>query len=236
MPAIDTILLDLDGTLLQFSQKDFIDAYFERLGKVFTRLGLDPEASAKAVWAGTAAMVNNDGSRTNRECFWEKFSAAMSLNDISAVEAACDSFYANEFDGVKSIFEPGELPGRLVRGLKERGFTVVLATNPLFPPCAVETRLRWIGLTPGDFELITDYSNSVFCKPNLSYYREILGKINKEPAQCLMAGNNPAEDMCAGELGMETFLVNGFTEGAGSGAEYSGLSGTLDQLEEYLLW
>ncbi|MCL2085276.1 MAG: HAD family hydrolase, partial [Oscillospiraceae bacterium] len=212
---------------------DFINAYFSRLGKVFARIGLDPDAAIKAVWAGTGAMIKNDGAQTNRKRFWDRFAAEMPMCDAGMVEGVCDAFYTGEFDGVKAIFEPGELPGRLVRGLNERGFSVVLATNPLFPRCAVETRLKWAGLTPEDFVLVTDYSNSSFCKPNLSYYREILAKIGRasEPGRCLMAGNNPEEDMCAAELGIETYLVAGFIEG---GPEYSGRRGTLAELEEYL--
>jgi phosphoglycolate phosphatase-like HAD superfamily hydrolase len=78
---IDTILFDLDGTLLQFSQADFINAYFAKLGKVFTRIGMDADQSVKAVWAGTKAMILNDGSLTNAERFWAVFAARLGLSD-----------------------------------------------------------------------------------------------------------------------------------------------------------
>ena len=35
--------------------------------------GYDAKTLAKAVWAGTAAMVNNDGSQTNEAIFWKSF-------------------------------------------------------------------------------------------------------------------------------------------------------------------
>ena len=234
---IDTVMFDLDGTLLRFSQDEFIKVYFAKLSKVFTGLGMDAETSIKAVWAGTKAMVQNDGNRTNAEQFWAEFSRFMNLTDEQqeAAEAACDDFYSNEFDAVKSVLHPGDISARLVRSIKAKGYSVVLATNPLFPACAVTTRLGWAGLTPDDFMLVTHYSNSTFCKPNPDYYREVFKKIGKEPQQCLMTGNNPVEDMCAGSLGAETFLVTDFLENE-TGADISGYrSGTLAELEEFLL-
>jgi len=230
---IDTFLFDLDGTLLQFSQAEFISTYFGRLSRVFTRLGLDAAAAIDAVWSGTKAMVMNDGSRLNAARFWEKFSEDLSLSDEKRqlVEAACDDFYTNDFDAVKSVMKPTDISKRLVRSLQSRGYGVVLATNPMFPACAVATRLRWIGLVPEDFLLVTHYANSTYCKPNPGYYREILMKIGKEPEQCLMAGNNPVEDMSAGDLGFSTFLVTDCLENE-AGVDISAFrQGSLAELE-----
>jgi len=233
---IDTILFDLDGTLCRFTQEDFINTYFKEIGKVFFKLGLDPEDSIKAVWAGTKAMVLNDGTKLNTQRFWAAFSDFMDLEDeqLKAVEEACDSFYTNEFNVVKSIVTHSEISDRLVREMASRGYRIILATNPLFPPCAVDTRLGWIGLSRNDFELITHYENSSFCKPNPSYFREILSKIGKSPEQCIMVGNNPAEDMIAEEVGMDVFLVTDFMENE-AGIDISKFrQGTLEDLEAYL--
>ena len=233
---INTILFDLDGTLLLFSQTEFIDAYFARLSNVFDRLGMDSGAAIKAVWTGTKAMVLNDGSRTNAECFWEEFAKRTALTDErrKAVESACDDFYSNEFDSVKSVMIPTDISKRLVRSLQSKGYDVILATNPLFPACAVTTRLSWIGLNPDDFTLITHYSNSTYCKPNPGYYREIFKKAGKMPEQCLMVGNNPVEDMSAGVLGASTFLVTDCLENE-TGVDITAFRrGTLAELEASL--
>ena len=87
------------------------------------------------------------------------------------------------------------------------GYRVVLATNPLFPAIATRNRIRWAGLNPEDFELVTTYENSHYCKPNPDYYREILGKLSLDGSQCLMVGNDVGEDMIAGILGMKVFLL-----------------------------
>jgi len=230
-------MFDLDGTLLRFVQDEFIEVYFGKLKKVFSGLGLDPEKAAKGIWVGTKAMILNDGSMLNIERFWLAFSDFMGIKDekLDDIENACDNFYSNEFNTVKSVLHPSEIPARLVRTMKARGYTVVLATNPLFPPCAVESRLAWIGLEPSDFVLFTNYENSTFCKPNLAYYHEVFGKINKTPEQCMMIGNCPADDMCVGGLGTETFLVTDFMENE-AGLDITGYrQGTMEELEAYLL-
>lgn len=236
---IDTILFDLDGTLLPFNEEEFIAAYFSKLGKVFLRLGLDPKLAVKALWAGTEAMMSNDGAKLNSERYWDYFSGAMDLSGerLRAVENACERFYTSgEFDSVKSVVktENPDLPRRLVRTLASRGFGIVLATNPLFPTCAVTTRLGWIGLTPQDFRLITDYSNSKYCKPNHGYYREIFEKIDKEPNQCLMIGNNTREDMSVGNLGAEIFLVTDYLENKANVDISTLRHGTLAEAEAFL--
>ena len=234
---IDTIMFDLDGTLLQFSQDDFLAAYFAELQKVFEGLGMDPEMSLQSVWSGTRAMAKNDGSVANTERFWAFFAQDMQIPDdkLKEIEAACNSFYSNEFDIVRAILKPNDIPKRLVRTMKEKGYSIVLATNPLFPECALETRLGWIGLEPGDFIHLTHYTNSTFCKPNLGYYLEIFQKIEKSPNQCFMAGNNPIEDMVVAELGTEIYLVTDYMENE-SDIDISLLpKGTLAQLEQYLM-
>lgn len=236
---IDTILFDLDGTLLQFNQEEFITTYFAELKKVFIRLQLDAELAVKAVWAGTKAMMLNDGAKLNSERFWESFSTVMDLSEekLKVVEDACDKFYSNEFNAVKCVLGNNDLalPRRLVHTLASNGFSIALATNPLFPTCAVTTRLGWIGLSPQEFCLITDYSNSSYCKPNPDYYRRILSEINKQPSQCLMIGNNTREDMSAGALGIKTFLVTDYLENEAKIDISDFRHGTLAELETYLL-
>ena len=232
---IDTIMFDLDGTLVRFSQDDFISVYFKELRKVFIRLGLDADAAIKGVWLGTKAMMTNDGSKLNTQVFWQVFSEFMGIEGKKQkdVEVACDNFYSNEFNVAKSVVKHSEIPKRLVREMAAKGYSIVLATNPLFPPCAVDSRLAWIGLDRQDFILITHYENSTFCKPEPAYYREIFSKINKSPEECLMVGNNPTEDMCAGDLGSETFLVTDFLENEAGLDITKFRHGTIAELETY---
>jgi len=230
-------MFDLDGTLVRFDQDEFLRVYFGELSKVFTGLGIDADTAIKGVWAGTKAMAKNDGAVLNIQRFWETFAEYIGVHGerLKTIEAACDEFYSKDFNIVKSVVKPSDIPKQLVQTMTSRGYCVVLATNPLFPPCAVDTRLEWIGLDSSDFELITHYKNSAYCKPNKDYYRDVLKRINKAPDQCLMIGNNPAEDMCASELGIEVFLVTDFIENEEDIDITPFRRGTIEELEAYLM-
>lgn len=207
---ITTIMFDLDGTLLPFEQEDFVNVYFAELCKKLAPLGYEPKPTVKAVWAGTAAMIKNDGSRLNSAAFWGTFRA---LNGGKPdAEPICDAFYTQEFDKARACLKyiPDHKP--MIERLKAAGLRLVLATNPIFPLDGVLTRLKWANLSGEDFELITHYGNSYFCKPNPNYYREILGKIGAKPVECVMIGNSVPEDMCAAKLGITTFLIDEFAE------------------------
>ena len=94
-----------------------------------------------------------------------------------------------------------------IREIKAMGYRTILATNPLFPAIATMSRVRWTGLQPEDFELITSFENSCYAKPNLKYFEEILEKQGLKPEECVMVGNDVAEDMVARHLGLKVFLM-----------------------------
>ena len=54
---LNTILFDLDGTLLPFIEKEFIHSYFERLTNCVVPLGYEKENFIKVLWAGTMDMI-----------------------------------------------------------------------------------------------------------------------------------------------------------------------------------
>lgn len=228
-----TVLFDLDGTLIPMSQDDFSRKYFSLLTKKMATKGMEPELLMKAVWAGIGAMVQNDGKQKNETAFWNCFCKFWE-KDAKEMIPDFEAFYANEFDETKYIMQTTETPRKIVDFLKSQGCQLVLATNPLFPPIAVHTRLSWIGLKPEDFIRITTYDNSSFCKPNLKYYKEILSIIGKAPEECLMVGNNVVEDMCVNQLGMDTFLITDFME-EGKGKDISIYNhGSMDEFYRWI--
>ena len=203
---LTTVLFDLDGTLLPMDQEEFTRGYFGLLTQKVAHRGYDPKRLIDGVWAGTAAMVKNDGSRTNESAFWEKF-AQLFGQDALADKPLFDEFYANEFQAARSFCGHNPLAAQTVRAMKDAGTRVVLATNPIFPAVGTRVRLGWTGLAPEDFALCTTYEDCHWCKPSLGYYREVLDALGLEPGECLMVGNDVAEDMVARELGMQVFLL-----------------------------
>ena len=200
------ILFDLDGTLLPMDQEVFVKDYLGRMAAFLAPHGYDPQSLIKAVWAGTGAMVKNDGKALNEDVFWYVFNSILG-RDAKQDLALFEEFYRTEFQKAKDScgFNPAAVEA--IRQIKAMGYRLILATNPLFPAIATYSRIRWAGLNPEDFELVTTYENSRFCKPNPDYYREILGKIALDGSQCLMVGNDVGEDMVAQKLGMKTFLL-----------------------------
>ena len=203
---IRNILFDLDGTLLPMDQDEFVNAYFGLLARKLAPRGYDPEALVKAIWAGTAAMVKNDGSCLNEDAFWMVFASIMGEHTLQD-KPVFDEFYRNEFQQVQQVCGFNPMAAETIRRLREKGYRLVLATNPLFPAVATESRIRWAGLNAQDFGFFTTYENSRRCKPNPDYYRDILDRMGADAASCLMVGNDVGEDMIAGSLGMQVFLL-----------------------------
>ncbi len=205
--SVKFILFDLDGTLLPMDQELFLKSYFGKLAQKLEPHGYQPEDLISHIWAGAKAMIKNDGRGTNEEVFWEYFTGVYG-EKVEGDKPLFDEFYRVEFDSVKECcgFNPEAAP--TVKAIKDLGYKVVLATNPIIPGVATEHRIRWTGLEPEDFELYTTYENSHFAKPNPSYYLEILEKIGAKPEECLMVGNDVEEDMMTKELGMKVFLID----------------------------
>lgn len=203
---IKLVLFDLDGTLLPMDQEVFGKAYFSGLSQKLAPFGYEPKALVGGILEGTKAMVLNDGSCTNEEAFWKRFEAIFGAQ-VREQEPIFRDFYAKEFQLAKDACGYDKRAKEVISAIKEKGLRVVLATNPIFPAIATESRIRWAGLSPEDFELYTTYENSHFCKPNPKYYLEILEKVGVSSEECLMVGNDVTEDMVAETLGMQVFLL-----------------------------
>jgi len=204
--SIKNILFDLDGTLLPMDQDLFVKSYLGNFAKKLAPLGYEPESFYKAMWAGVAAMTKNDGSVRNDEAFWNTFCGLLGEH-VRNDEPVFDDFYHHEFQKAKDVCGFNPDASKTVRAIKAAGYRVILATNPLFPPIATESRIRWAGLEPEDFEYYTVYDNSYHCKPNPAYYQDIIEKLELNPEECLMVGNDVDEDMVAETLGMKVFLL-----------------------------
>ena len=186
------ILFDLDGTLLPLDEKLFVDIYFTELSKVFSEYNIESNKLVEAIWTATHEIIKNDGKRTN-------------------VKEVLEKFYANEFfTKLKKCSTENNLAKVAVNLAKKNGRKVVLATNPVFPIDAL-VRLKWTGLDIDDFDYVTHYSNSSFSKPNPKYYLDLCKKLDVEPKECLMIGNDERQDIfAASSAGMNCYLVTDY--------------------------
>lgn len=215
---LDAVLFDLDGTLLPMDQDAFLARYFKEIALKFADR-FPPDALTKALWEGSLAMIQNDGTIGNAERFWQVFSNRMGPKVLSMTKEF-DAFYENEFARARVHTWPQPLAAKAVSAARACARQVVLATNPVFPQNAVHQRLAWAGLSPQSFDWITSYETASFCKPNPAYYREILSKIGADASKSLMIGNDVGEDaLPAKQTGMQVFIVTDCLLGAAQALE-----------------
>ena len=117
-------------------------------------------------------------------------------------------FYGTVYDSLRGEIHVPDSVKEIFEYIDKSGVLVVLASNPIFPLDAHIKRLSWGGLDSLEFDLVTHIENMHFCKPNREYYMEISKRIQVDPQDCLMVGNDPLNDMAASLAGMKTFLTN----------------------------
>ena len=202
----NTFFFDLDGTLLPMDMDTFTRVYFDAVKKsgVFDQISETQgrEIFGKAVYS----MMDNDGSQTNEELFFGNIHE-MSGVGREALMPHIKRFYENEFGQLEQHTRTSKRVGKVIRTLQKKGYRLVLATNPLFPKIATDQRIAWAGLCPGDFEYISYYDNSRYCKPCAQYFTEILDHLGLRADQCYIVGNDVRDDMSELPLGFEGFLV-----------------------------
>lgn len=198
------ILFDLDNTLLPMDEEKFARLYFTALTEKAVQRGYDASLMQNAMLSGIMAMYKNNGEEANYTVFWKTFEEVYGSKVWDDIPYF-NEFYKNEFNRAKDGCGLNPDSPLLLAELKPN-YRLILATNPMFPAIATETRLSWGNLSKDDFELITSYENCHYSKPNPLYFKEVLEKCALTPEECLMVGNDAEEDMAAQLLGLDVFL------------------------------
>lgn len=207
MRKITTVLFDLDGTLIRMDQDEFIRLYFVAILDKLCRLGQDKALMKEALEGAVVASLRNDGAMTNEARFWQAFDA-ISGGLAESVRSEIDSFYRVEFSSVIEVTcEAYQRVHEVLDLVRKKGLRTILATNPLFPMIATHARIRLGGMSPDDFEYITAYENSSFCKPNPAYFTELISKLGISAEECVMIGNDTRDDFSAHALGIPVFVL-----------------------------
>lgn len=209
---INTILFDLDGTLLSMDTDLFIKNYFgyiaDHLKDYFTQ-----EEVVRLFWKCTEKVIaSNDGSKTNEQVFFESFFSEVDVDQAELVPVL-NEFYATKFSLLQHIAESKREMIEAISILKDKGYELVIATNPIFPEVAIKQRVAWAKLNVEDFKHITTFEQSHFTKPNINYYHEVLHTIDKQAENCLMVGNHIDEDMISNTIGIDTYLITNHVMG-----------------------
>lgn len=155
---------------------------------------------------GTDAMIKNQGEATNEVVFWVEFEKASGYMENEIGKHFLD-FYTHEFNELGKSVKPYLGLNDVLTGLKEKGYQLILATNPLFPPIATQNRIKWAGIDSDVFTHITTFDNSYYSKPNILYYEEIFKDFNIIPEESLMIGNDMSDDFVVTKLGCDIYIV-----------------------------
>ena len=203
---IKNILFDLDGTLINTLQNNFNEKYFNSIYKKFNDSGYDGAFLSRAVLEGLGAMISNDGSKSNEEAFWDFFESKTNVKKDDII-SLFEDFYKKEYDALYDCVEKIEVTGKAISILKNKGYNLILATNPLFPKIAIEKRASWGNIDCCNFSYVTSYENSSYAKPNLNYYKEIIDNNHLDAKETIMFGNDLIEDLVIEELNVPCYII-----------------------------
>jgi FMN phosphatase YigB (HAD superfamily) len=231
-----TLLFDLDDTLLENSMAEFLPAYLQKISAYLADT-MEPATMIKALLAGTNAMlVNHNPDCSLADIFYPVFYQA-TQQQPKMIDPTLDRFYREVFPQLKSLTRPIPQAVRMVEAAFARGYTVAIATAPLFPRKAIIQRLTWAGFTPErhPFALIPSIDDFHFAKPDPAYLAELLAMLGWPEDGALMVGNDPRDDMRAAYgLGLPSYWIRKDGYPSPNGEEIPTGSGSHDDLLPWL--
>ena len=227
-----TLLLDLDDTLLDTNMDAFVPAYFQALAK-HLKGRVQADAMLPALMSGTQLMLaSDDPSHTLQEVFETDFYPKLGIPK-SEINDLIEDFYDNVFPSLGSVSKKRNGAVELVEWAFAKGYRVAIATDPLFPRKATYHRIRWAGLEPERFDLISSFETFHFSKSHPAYFAEMLGRLGWPDGPVLMVGNDVERDLIpAQRLGLMTFHVD--AESASKSGSEAGRRGNLLDLRSWL--
>lgn len=227
-----TLLLDLDDTLLNTNLDSFVPAYFQALAKELTPQ-IAPDLMFRALIDGTKLMnESQDFSHTLKEVFDAEFYPQLKLSR-EELEPAVENFYDHVFPTLSTLTTQKPEAKPFIAWAFSQGFRIAIATDPLLPLKATHHRLRWAGLEPERFELISTFDHFHFSKTHPAYYAEVLGRLGWPDGPILMVGNDMDRDILpAQKLGLATYHID--EEPVSRSEPEAGAGGKLADLRPWL--
>lgn len=222
------VLLDMDGTLIPISRKNFESALFRNMDSMFD----DPEISAGVKKAMTSGFRGGNGQMTNYECLLQTMETQFGVR-AEEILSVIDHHYATRYNELAAIMEGPSIAPRLLELIRRCGGIPVLATNPNSPMSCMTARMGWIGLKPSDFYLVCSAERFHYVKPDPRYFSELMEQLGATPGECLMIGNDTDEDIEAAlSVGINAYLMTDYLMDRRNSVEQY----THGSSEELLVW
>ncbi|MDY6873968.1 MAG: DinB family protein [Chloroflexota bacterium] len=202
-----TILFDLDDTLLRTNMEVFLPSYFDGIETTYADFGAEDIIREHNHTAVRAMIDNRDPGRRLKDVFNQNFYPAIGTTAAAAKERN-ESFYREIHPSYERLTDQKPEAVELIAWCRAQGFTLAVATNPLFPREATLQRIHWAGLKPADFQFFTTYEDFHFTKPSILYYAECLGRLGWPKGPIVMVGDNITHDLLPMEaMGFATFWI-----------------------------
>jgi FMN phosphatase YigB (HAD superfamily) len=231
-----TLLLDLDDTLLDNDINNFLPHYLKALGKQLAD-HVAPDKMARELLFATDQMIHNAyPDRTLEKAFDAQFYSRIGVQKTDVYHLLSE-FYENQFPGLKSLTNPRPAAVQMVQSALQQGFTVSIATNPLFPIRAIQHRLNWADLPVETypFALVSSYEKFHFAKPNPAFYAEVLAQLGWPDQPTVMVGNSLPDDLLpAGLLNIPGFWLSSSPEPLPDSLPPHSRKGSMDQIGPWL--
>lgn len=204
--AIDTLLFDLDGTLVDQVQAGTSLQFTWLVLRRFK--GLAPARMTYAAGkAAVHALQNHKSDLTNFEAMISEFCRHAPV-DPDEVRARVLALADEDFRELAWRFRPIAGARQVLTTAQKLGYKLVLATNPTVAYPMTAHRLQWAGLGDIEWEFVSHPQIMTRTKPDVGYYHELLGKLDRGPERCLMIGNDFRKDLPAMDAGIQTFLLD----------------------------
>ena len=95
---IKNIFFDMDGTLLNMDEEEFVKVYYGLLAKKLAELGYEnAKELAKIILGSSKIMAANDGKKLNSEVFFDYMKKTLNFTK-EELEAPLQNFYETDFN------------------------------------------------------------------------------------------------------------------------------------------
>ena len=199
-----TLLVDLDGTLLDNDEFTLTLSFFSKILSRLKRFGrMRVLKGARAIFKEFETASETE---VNAVRFSRVFGARLGLGQVEA-RALLEGEMRAVFPKLGKHFEPSPGAAEFLAWAKGR-YPMVLATNPVWPQDIIELRLRWAGHAAETFDWVTDWTKMRAVKPLPEYYKGILEARGLMASECLMIGDSKKKDLPAQKLGIPVFILD----------------------------
>jgi len=205
---INHLLVDLDGTLLGNHEIPLsLDFMRHALLKLKDHGGWKKAASTLLAIKRELEIPSNNNKNSERVV--NLFSERMGFPIDQSRQFIKESL-VGFFPKLEQHFYPVPGAKEFLEWAKNH-FSLTLATNPVWPREIVDLRLKWAGVDPELFNVVTTATNSSACKPEAKYFTEILDHLNYDVEECLLIGDEVKMDLPATEIGLLVYIVGDYT-------------------------